>query len=226
MKNSAQFRCTVGVRNGRKYVLGVMWKNIRNPCPVPWNPMKARVRINSLDTKDIKTEKTQALQSKIPTEKRSISRKEEYSGVSSRYRLFLQEWDKGFMDATPCPDGYEPEVIFGEIPKDIYGTLYRNGPGKFQIGDDKVEHPYDADGIIASIAFRDGCAYFRSRFVETREYLAEKQEEKVLFRGTFATQRSGGAIKNIGDLWVKNVSNTNVVAVSDKVLSLFEAGQP
>lgn len=45
----------------------------------------------------------------------------------------------------------------------------RNGPGKFQVGSDKLGHPYDADGLILSIAFKDGGAYFRSRFVRTAE---------------------------------------------------------
>jgi hypothetical protein len=55
--------------------------------------------------------------------------------VDPRYRPFLDEWDKGFAtDAVECPEGYEPEVLLGEIPRDLNGTLFRNGPGKFTIG--------------------------------------------------------------------------------------------
>ncbi len=38
-----------------------------------------------------------------------------------------------------------------------------------EIGDAVIDHPYDADGLVCSIAFKDGRAYFRSRFVRTAE---------------------------------------------------------
>jgi hypothetical protein len=47
-----------------------------------------------------------------------------------------------------------------------------------------------------------------------------------MFRGTFATQRAGGAVANALDLHVKNTSNTNVVCWGGRLLTLFEAGQP
>ena len=76
----------------------------------------------------------------------------------------------------------------------------RNGPGKFTIGGDKISHPYDGDGLVLSIAFRGGKAHFRSRFVQTAEYLAEQREQRILFRGTFATQRPGGQAANALDV--------------------------
>lgn len=48
----------------------------------------------------------------------------------------------------------------------------------------------------------------------------------MLFRGTFATQRAGGAAANAGDLYIKNSSNTNVSYFAGRLWSLFEAGQP
>ena len=57
-------------------------------------------------------------------------------------------------------------------------------------------------------------------------YQAEKQEQRILFRGTFATQRPGGAANNALDVYVKNTSNTNVICWGGRLWSLFEAGQP
>lgn len=49
-------------------------------------------------------------------------------------------------------------------------TQRRNGPGKFKIGSDTVQHPYDGDSLLMSVAFPgDGRAYCRSRFVRTAE---------------------------------------------------------
>lgn len=73
------------------------------------------------------------------------------------------------MDAEECPEGSWLSVIYGEIPKELHGTLFRNGPGKFTLGGKKIDHPYDGDGFVASVAFKDGAAFYRSRFVQTPE---------------------------------------------------------
>ena len=39
----------------------------------------------------------------------------------------------------------------------------RNGPGKFAIGSERVAHPLDGDGLVASVSFINGRAFFRSR---------------------------------------------------------------
>jgi all-trans-8'-apo-beta-carotenal 15,15'-oxygenase len=57
-------------------------------------------------------------------------------------------------------------------------------------------------------------------------YLAETQNKRVMFRGTFATQRPGGPEQNALDLHIKNPSNTNVVCWGGRLWSLYEAGQP
>jgi len=139
--------------------------------------------------------------------------------VDSRYINFLNAWDKTFMDVDACPDGYLVTDVEGEIPRELSGTLYRNGPNDFA----KVDHPYDADGFLASLTFEDGRAYFRSRFVETAERVADRDCDRAVFRGTFLTQRREG---NFGDLHVKNTSNTNVIEYAGRVFTFWEAGQP
>ncbi|KAG7675184.1 hypothetical protein Ndes2526B_g08043 [Nannochloris sp. 'desiccata'] len=162
----------------------------------------------------------------LPPKNGSSSSHSITQGADQRYRVFLDQWDKGFMEAQENPKGYFADTIYGEIPRELEGTLFRNGPGKFTLGGKRIPHPYDGDGLVASIAFKNGTAFFRSRFVQTPEYKAEAAADSVLFRGTFATQRSGGAMANAGDLYVKNTSNTNVVAYGDRLWTLFEAGQP
>jgi all-trans-8'-apo-beta-carotenal 15,15'-oxygenase len=73
------------------------------------------------------------------------------------------------MDAEECPEGYRVEVVYGAIPPTLSGTLFRNGPGRFTLGGRRIAHPYDGDGLVASLAFKDGAAHFRSRFVQTPE---------------------------------------------------------
>ena len=66
----------------------------------------------------------------------------------------------------------------------------------------------------------------RARFVDTPERRAERNAGRVLYRNSFGTQRSGGALANVGDVQQRNVSNTNLLLVGDRLLSLWEALQP
>ena len=54
-------------------------------------------------------------------------------------------------------------------PKTRLSSPCRNGPGEFVIGGQELAHPFDGHGLVASIAFRGGRAFMRSRFVRTEE---------------------------------------------------------
>ncbi len=71
------------------------------------------------------------------------------------------------MDGYPPPT---PQVTEGRVPRDLVGTLFRNGPGRLRLGPDAAPHPLDAPGLVAAVAFPgDGRAFFRSAFVRTLE---------------------------------------------------------
>ena len=141
-------------------------------------------------------------------------------------------WRAGYASCSaPCSEGYWMEVE-GEIPADLEGTYYRNGPGQFEVGAQRVAHPFDGDGLVVSVAVKDGRAFFRSRFVETEGFLAERAAGRILYRNTFGTQRQWDGrwpervLSNFGDVTQKNVANTNVISWAGKTLCLWEASQP
>ena len=135
-----------------------------------------------------------------------------------------KDWQKGYQSQTE-EHQYWIEEIEGTIPPELNGTLFRNGPGLLDIHGQQIQHPFDGDGMISAVSFQDGKAHFRNRFVRTEGYLAEQKAGKILYRG-FATQKPGGWLANIFDLQPKNVANTNVIYWADKLLALWEAGEP
>ena len=49
-------------------------------------------------------------------------------------RLFLDEWDKGFMEAVEDSEGRWLEPVHGSVPPDLCGTLFRwAGRGCWQV---------------------------------------------------------------------------------------------
>lgn len=137
----------------------------------------------------------------------------------------LQDWQKGYR-SLPQEHNYWIDEIEGQIPADLNGTLFRNGPGLLDVNGQRMQHPFDGDGMICAISFQDGQARFRNRFVRTQGYLEEQQAGKILYRGVFGTQKPGGWLANAFDLRLKNIANTNVIYWGGKLLALWEAAEP
>ena len=135
-----------------------------------------------------------------------------------------QDWQKGY-ESQPNELDYWVDDIEGEIPRELEGTLFRNGPGLMDINGQRIHHPFDGDGMISQVAFSKGRAYFRNRFVQTTGFVREREAGKILYRG-FGTQKPGGWLANSFDLIPKNVANTNIIYWGGKLLSLWEAGKP
>ena len=137
----------------------------------------------------------------------------------------LEEWKRGY-DSQPNEYDYDITEIEGEIPTELSGTLFRNGPGLLDIGDSPIHHPFDGDGMISAFSFRDGKAHYHNRFVQTEAYIKEKEAGTILYRGVFGTQKPGGLLKNIFDFKLKNIANTGVIYWGGKLLALWEAAEP
>lgn len=136
-----------------------------------------------------------------------------------------QDWEKGYESLKQEFD-YWIDDVEGEIPQNLTGTLFRNGPGLLDINGQRIHHPFDGDGMISKIAFKDGRAHFSNRFVRTKGYQDEQAAGRILYRGVFGTQKSGGWLANAFDLRQKNIANTNVIYWGDKLLALWEAAEP
>ena len=78
---------------------------------------------------------------------------------SSSLSYDLNAWKGGFT--TPYSEACQ--ILEGKVPTDLKGTYFRNGYGKFEVGTEKVLHPFDADGLMNAITIQDGTAIFRNR---------------------------------------------------------------
>lgn len=137
----------------------------------------------------------------------------------------LEDWQGG-NQALKEEFDYAIDNIEGEIPADLQGTLYRNVPAMLDVNGQPLHHPFDADGMICAIAFSQGQAHFRNRYVRTQGFLEEQAAGRILYRGVFGTQKPGGWWANAFDLRLKNIANTQVIYWGGKLLALWEASHP
>jgi all-trans-8'-apo-beta-carotenal 15,15'-oxygenase len=136
-----------------------------------------------------------------------------------------EDWQKGY-ESQPNEYSYWVDDIEGQIPTELEGTLFRNGPGLLEINGKPVRHPFDGDGMVSAISFQNGRVHYRNRFVRTEGYVKEREAGKFVYRGVFGTQKPGGWLNNVFDLKLKNIANTNVIYWGDKLLALWEAAEP
>jgi all-trans-8'-apo-beta-carotenal 15,15'-oxygenase len=147
------------------------------------------------------------------------------SPTASDRSYSLHNWQGGHQSLKQ-EHSYWINEVDGQIPSDLRGTLFRNGPGMLDVNGEPLHHPFDGDGMICAIAFEQGRAHFRNCFVRTEGYVAEQAAGKILYRGVFGTQKPGGWLANAFDLNFKNIANTNVIYWGGKLLALWEADQP
>lgn len=136
-----------------------------------------------------------------------------------------EDWKTGY-ESQPQEFDYWVDDIEGEIPAELSGTVFRNGPGLTDINGYRLRHPFDGDGMISSMAIAQGKAFYRNRFVRTQGYLAEQKSGKPEYRGVFGTQKPGGWLANAFDLNLKNIANTHIVYWGGRLLALWEAAEP
>ena len=141
-------------------------------------------------------------------------------------KIFSPDWRLGFVSQEEqyvTPTALVP--LAGALPKDLNGTLFRNGPGRFDVYGERLSHWFDGDGKIAKIDIRAGTATYQSRFVNTRRKQHEDNARKRLYPGFANTPRGSvwGRLLGWGDM---NVANTNVISHSGKLLALQESGLP
>ena len=114
--------------------------------------------------------------------------------------------------------------VVGRIPAELNGTLYRNGPGRWQDHTGRpLHHLFDGDGMVSAFTI-DGSAaggrvHYRNRYVRTQHYRGKSGTRHM------GTDALGGFLANVGRL-PTNLANTNVVEHAGRLYALWEGGPP
>jgi carotenoid cleavage dioxygenase len=112
--------------------------------------------------------------------------------------------------------------VIGEIPKEISGTLYRNGPNPQFAPREGMYNWFGGDGMIHAFSIEDGRVAYRNRWVRTPKWEMEHRAGAALFP-SFGTSASADPITKGHD---DGTANTNVIWHAGKLLALEEGHLP
>ncbi len=69
----------------------------------------------------------------------------------------------------------------GKLPRWLTGTLLRNGPALFEIGEEKFNHWFDGLAMLHAFSFKGGRVSYRNRFLRSSQYWAWQREGRIKF---------------------------------------------
>ena len=126
------------------------------------------------------------------------------------WRPQTTEWDADDLTA-----------VEGEIPRDLDGVYLRNTENPLHPSL-RFYHPFDGDGMIHIVGFRDGKAFYRNRFVRTDGLLAEDEAGGALWPGLaepvqIAKRDHGWGARTL----MKDASSTDVIVHRGTALTSF-----
>jgi carotenoid cleavage dioxygenase-like enzyme len=112
-------------------------------------------------------------------------------------------------------------VVEGELPADLDGVYLRNTENPLHPAL-KSYHPFDGDGMLHIVGFRDGKAFYRNRFVRTDGFEAENEAGGPLWPGlaeplSLAKVNYGWGARTL----LKDASSTDVVVHRGTALTSF-----
>jgi carotenoid cleavage dioxygenase-like enzyme len=133
--------------------------------------------------------------------------------------------DDPFLQGYYAPVNTESDAphlhVTGEIPRELCGTLYRNGPNP-QFAPRGPYHWFGGDGMIHAFHVENGRVSYKNRWVRTPKWQIENEEGESL-SGTFGNPRYTDP-----RVFAMNstIANTNIVWHAGKLLALEEGHAP
>ena len=128
--------------------------------------------------------------------------------------------------------GFRKLTVEGNIPDDINGVLYQNGPGEFSAQGLMYGHLFDGDGLIRAIKIQHAKAEGATKLVQSEGLLEERKAGKPLYSGIGTTLKGlQPTQRRISRLLqkkspFKNTANTSVLFWQNKLFALLEADFP
>ena len=126
--------------------------------------------------------------------------------------------------------GETPEValddvpVRGELPAWLTGSLIRNGPGTFQVGERRYRHWFDGLAMLHRFTIHEGRVSYANRFLETESYRIARDEGRIAYP-EFATDPCRSMFARamaVFDPQVTDSAKVNIARVADHYLALAE----
>ena len=138
---------------------------------------------------------------------------------------WIYELDNPYLHGVYAPTLNEMSEdnlqVTGELPADLAGGYFRNGPNPVYQSKNR-HHPFDGDGMVHGVYFRDGKVSYRNRYVQTAAMVQERHDGRSISPGVM-----GPFDYDVSQFGIKDTSNTDVFWYAGDIMTLwYNAGHP
>ncbi|XP_075694887.1 carotenoid-cleaving dioxygenase, mitochondrial-like [Rhinoderma darwinii] len=81
------------------------------------------------------------------------------------------------VEETPLPIS---TTVTGTVPGWITGSLLRNGPGRFEFGNDNFNHWFDGMALMHKFTIENGNVTYMSKFLQSDSYKSNESENRIV----------------------------------------------
>jgi len=126
--------------------------------------------------------------------------------------------------------GESPETVIddvpvrGSLPDWLTGTLLRNGPGTFTVGEQRYRHWFDGLAMLHRFSIQDGRVSYGSRFLEGRARSESQRTGRIAY-SEFATDPCRSLFARTAAVFHPEVTDSakvNLTRIADRYLALAE----
>uniref|UniRef100_A0AAY5EMB3 Beta-carotene oxygenase 1, like n=1 Tax=Electrophorus electricus TaxID=8005 RepID=A0AAY5EMB3_ELEEL len=128
-----------------------------------------------------------------------------------------------YRNGKETPEPVKAELS-GTIPSWLQGTLLRNGPGLFSIGESSYNHWFDGMALIHSFTFKDGEVYYRSKFLRSGTYKKNTAANRIVVT-EFGTLAYPEPSKNIFSKAFTYLINTIPDFTDNNIINIIRYGE-
>jgi len=120
---------------------------------------------------------------------------------------------------------YRMTRIEGEVPREINGTLYRNGPSQQVLPTRGYQalHLFDGDAMVHAFRFDDGRVDYTGRFVESATHRIEQSCGRLI---ASLVGEVVAAEERSDEVPIRQQHNTNIVFHGGKLMAMVENAWP
>ncbi|HEX3609024.1 MAG TPA: carotenoid oxygenase family protein [Solirubrobacterales bacterium] len=118
-------------------------------------------------------------------------------------------------------------AIEGSIPEWLSGTLLRNGPAKFEAGEQPLRHWFDGLAMLHRFSFAGGRVSYANRFLRSEAYRAA-QDGRISY-SEFATDPCRSIFKRAATMFRPRLTdncNVNLTRLGDEYIAMTETPLP
>lgn len=114
--------------------------------------------------------------------------------------------------------------VQGRAPDWLQGTLLRNGPGTFHVGEQRYRHWFDGLAMLHKFSFGNGRISYANKFLQTNAYSEAMEQGKIAY-SEFATDPCRSFFQRVMAVFSPKITDSAKVSVArmaDQYMALAE----